>query len=67
MLIWLRSLSQQRLLAVELPSLAAALATAELFYKFGSFSLECLAFLPTWFAIETVLARLLRYRDERRA
>lgn len=33
--------------------IAIALVIAELFYRFGSFSLECLAFLATWFVLET--------------
>jgi hypothetical protein len=35
----------------EICTFAAALAIAELFYKFHSFSLECLAFLLTWSAL----------------
>jgi hypothetical protein len=32
----------------ELPTGLAAFIIAELFYKFHSFTLECLAFLATW-------------------
>ena len=32
----------------ELPYLTVAFFTAEIFYKFHSFALECLAFLGTW-------------------
>ncbi len=38
-------------LLAEAPSLLVAMMVAELFYKFHSFTLECLAFLPTWFAV----------------
>jgi hypothetical protein len=38
--------------------LVIAFAIASFFYKFGSFSLECLAFLATWFVIDFVLASL---------
>lgn len=38
----------------------AALVVAELFYKFGSFSLECLAFLATWYGFGMVLGRVWR-------
>ncbi len=34
---------------LEVPTGIAAFAIAEVFYKFHSFSLECLAFLATWF------------------
>jgi hypothetical protein len=36
-----------------------ALFVAELFYKFHSFTLECLAFLATWFALSWLASRLL--------
>ncbi len=28
---------------------------AELFYKFGSFTLECATFLATWFVLDVVI------------
>ena len=37
-----------------------ALLVAELFYKFGSFSLEGLAFLATWYAISGVVGMIAR-------
>jgi hypothetical protein len=37
--------------AREAVTLIAALGVAEVFYKFHSFSLECLAFLATWAAL----------------
>jgi hypothetical protein len=33
---------------------AVALVIAEMFYKFHSFSLECLAFLATWAALSAL-------------
>jgi hypothetical protein len=39
----------------EIPAFAVSLAIAELFYKFHSFSLECLAFLATWCALGGLL------------
>lgn len=38
--------------------LAAALVTAELLYKFHSFTLEALAFLGTWFALSWIADRI---------
>ena len=35
----------------QLPAFAASFLIASLFYQFGSFALECLAFLVTWFVI----------------
>ena len=37
--------------AREAPTGVAALVIAEVFYKFHSFTLECLAFLATWFLL----------------
>ena len=38
----------------EIVPLGAALALAEAFYKFHSFTLECVAFLGTWFALSAI-------------
>jgi len=46
----------------QLPAAAGALIVAEIFYKFGSFSLECLAFLATWYAFDLVLSLFRRGR-----
>jgi hypothetical protein len=43
---------------VEAPSLAVSVVCAELFYKFHSFSLECMAFLATWLAVSYVATQL---------
>jgi hypothetical protein len=46
---------------LEVPSFAIALLVAEVFYKFGSFSLELLAFLPTWYAAARVFRAIVRW------
>jgi len=51
----LRMLPLSRVLTEQLPALVGAQLIAEFFYKFHSFSLECAAFLLTWFAIDGVL------------
>lgn len=43
----------------ELVPFAIAFVVAEIFYKFGSFSLELVAFLATWFAISFVQSRFM--------
>lgn len=48
----IKSVSTRDLLLRLTPSLLASLILAELFFKFGSFSLECIAFLVTWGAID---------------
>lgn len=47
------------------PSAVTAIIIAELFYKFHSFTLECVAFLVTWYVVDQVIAapyRVLRRR-----
>lgn len=46
-----------RLLSIHGPSAAAAIVIAEIFYKFHSFTLECLAFLATWYAVDLLIER----------
>jgi hypothetical protein len=50
-----RALPWSRLLSEQLPSLSAAWLVAELFYKFHSFSLECAAFLMTWYCFDAAV------------
>lgn len=51
----LRSLSNRELLGQHLPTVTGSLLVAELFYKFGSFSLEAIAFLGTWFVLDVMV------------
>lgn len=53
-----RSNSVRQLLFEQAPALAISMIIAELFYKFGSFSLECIAFLATWFVIDGLFKRV---------
>jgi hypothetical protein len=54
-----RQLSGRSLVTTHLPALGAALLIAEGYFKFGSFSLECLAFLATWFTLDAAWSALL--------
>jgi hypothetical protein len=54
----LRMLPYRRLFGEQLPAIAIAWVIAETFYKFHSFSLECAAFLLTWFALDALLQGL---------
>jgi hypothetical protein len=56
----LRTLPLRRLWLEQLPAIALAWTMAELFYKFKSFSLECAAFLLTWFVIDAALQGVKR-------
>ncbi|MBA5800315.1 hypothetical protein [Rhizobium changzhiense] len=50
-----RSVSGRQLITTQAPAFLAAFLIAEFFYKFHSFTLECLAFLATWFVIDLVV------------
>lgn len=42
----------------EAPTGIAAFIIAEFFYKFHSFSLECIAFLATWFVFSWIASKV---------
>lgn len=46
------------------PSAVVSIVIAEIFYKFHSFTLECVAFLATWYVIDQLVA--VPYRALRR-
>ena len=48
----------KKLSAIEGPSLFIAIVIANTFYKFGSFLIELLAFLPTWFVVSYLISKL---------
>jgi len=48
----LRSITLQSLFQVQLPIVFVSIVIAELFYKFGSFTLEVVAFLATWYVLD---------------
>ncbi|MGH9941741.1 MAG: hypothetical protein ACRD9R_05190 [Pyrinomonadaceae bacterium] len=51
-------LSARKFISEQLPALGASLLLAEWLYKFHSFTLECLAFLATWYAADACAAWL---------
>jgi hypothetical protein len=46
------------LLLEQVPALGLSFIIAELFYKFHSFTLECMAFLGTWYVIDAAIKHL---------
>ena len=52
----IRSLPLSRVLLEQLPAAGGALIIAEFFYKFHSFTLECVAFLATWYGLDLTLS-----------
>src|SRR3954469_16005887 len=55
-----------RLAAQETPSAICALFIAETFYRFHSFTLECVAFLATWYGFSWLLNKAWRFGFHRR-
>ena len=54
-----RNLSLPQLLTRQAPALILSFASAELFYKFHSFTLECAAFLATWYLADHLTQNIL--------
>lgn len=50
----------RQLVYEQAPALASAWVIAEIFFKFHSFTLECAAFLVTWFVLDAIIQRLVR-------
>jgi len=50
----IHSLTFNELFKRQLPVFALAFAIAEVLYKFHSFTLECAAFLVTWYALDAL-------------
>jgi len=61
----IKTMERRELLARQLPLGTSALVTAELFFRFHSFTLECLAFLATWYALDRALDTVARLRPRR--
>lgn len=68
MYTFIRLIPLPHLLSKQLPVLVGAFLIAELFYKFHSFTLECMAFLATWYVLDgaiTFLGSVWKPRSKR--
>lgn len=54
----LKNLPAKQVLKEHVPSLAVSFIIADTFYKFGSFILECGAFLITWYIVSYLFDKL---------
>ena len=63
----LRTVPFRNLLVAQAPALGGSLLLAERFYRFHSFTLECLAFLATWFVLDAAVSALTGRFGRRRA
>lgn len=53
------------LLTTEAPSLICSIVIAELFFKWHSFTLECLGFLATWYCLSALVHVVLSWLASR--
>lgn len=56
----IRSMTVRQLLFEQLPAITISIIIAELFYKFHSFVLECLAFMVTWLVVDATIQLVVR-------
>ncbi len=56
----LRLFPVKRLAYEQVPALTLAWIIAEVFFKFHSFTLECTAFLATWFLLDALIQKIVR-------
>jgi len=62
MFTFLSALPKKRLLIEQAPIFFVSFVLANIFYKFGSFGIELIAFLFTWFVLDAFLQLLLKRR-----
>lgn len=61
----IRTVPPRELVTQSLPALGASMIVAERFYHFHSFTLECAAFLATWYVLDLVARTVAGLRRER--
>jgi hypothetical protein len=64
---FLKSMTLREIFIEQVPALGLSILIAELFYKFHSFTLECLAFLVTWYLMDLVIGTLSKLIGGHRA
>lgn len=60
----LTALPAREVWVIEAPTLLVSLVVAEIFYKFGSFTLEAVAMLATWWLLSSIARRLVTRRED---
>jgi len=56
----IKAISPRQLLMEQVPAFVLSLVISESFYKFHSFTLECLAFLMTWYVLDMATGFVLK-------
>jgi hypothetical protein len=57
---FIKSMTTREILVEQVPAIALSMLIAEMFYKFHSFTLECLAFLATWYLLDVLISLVSR-------
>ncbi len=60
MYTFIKAIPVRQLLLEQAPAFVISLVIAETFYKFHSFTLECLAFLMTWSVLDMAMGFALK-------
>jgi len=60
----IKNLSAQQITTALAPSFFVSLFVAQMWYKFGAFLPELIAFLVTWFALDWLLSNILRRKSD---
>ncbi len=63
----IRQMSPRSLVWIQTPAFVVSFAIATFFYKLGSFALECVAFLATWFVVDFVITTVGQIVLDRRS
>lgn len=54
----IKSIPTRQLLMEQVPTFTVSFVIAEMFYKFHSFTLECMAFLLTWYVVDAIITTI---------
>jgi hypothetical protein len=57
---FIKSMTTREILVEQVPPMTLSLLIAEMFYKFHSFTLECLAFLATWYLLDLLISLVFK-------
>lgn len=60
MYTFIKTIPARQLLLEQMPAFVISLVVAESFYKFHSFTLECIAFLMTWYVLDMAMGFALK-------
>jgi hypothetical protein len=60
-------MTAREILLEQVPAITLSLLIAEMFYKFHSFTLECMAFLTTWYLLDLFIGFVYKLASRKQA